>query len=196
MININRFAAPPIVLLLGACLMPSHWENQHHPAADWNADHYYCTERAKDYAPPASSGYGSPAVAVLGEIARLDSAYKQCMAGLGWREVSGPKPQIVKPPTESWITFTLFDTVDAKYYLGTASFDGSGHGNITVPFVDGETLKGQYTTSIHSGSQSPGSAAVVGDRGTSIQCEYVVDPRNHGRGDCKDNGGKKYKVLF
>ena len=80
-------------LMTAACLAPSHWENPRHPEADWEADHYFCMERAKDHTPTVASGYGSPAVGIAGEIARLDLAYKQCMNGLGWHQVPGVRTQ-------------------------------------------------------------------------------------------------------
>jgi hypothetical protein len=41
-----------------------------------------------------------------------------------------------------------------------------------------------------------GNAVLVGDKGTVLDCEYVVGVGAHGTGACKDNNGGKYRLLF
>ena len=81
------------MLMAAACLAPSHWENARHPEADWDADNYFCEERAKAQPPVTAEGYGPPALGIASAFMRIEVAYKQCMAGLGWHQVPGARVQ-------------------------------------------------------------------------------------------------------
>lgn len=103
---------------------------------------------------------------------------------------------------------------------------GIGHGSIAVTMPDGETLQGEYNvidnTSLSFGSiygsvygsngyayasgggmsvNTPGAqhgeAVLIGDRGTTMQCEMVVSSwTGRGSGACKSSKGTIYKVMF
>jgi len=51
------------------------------------------------------------------------------------------------------------------------------------------------STSTSIGEQF-GSAVLLGDKGTMIDCEYTVGVWAHGTGACTDNRGGKYRLLF
>lgn len=103
------------------------------------------------------------------------------------------------------------------------TYNGSGHGDLTVVLPDGEVCKGKYTTipegTITSESRfffSPyvyanyfgnaylienkqyGQGLLIGNRGTIMQLEYFTSSRNptHGYGIATDNNGNIYKILF
>jgi hypothetical protein len=103
---------------------------------------------------------------------------------------------------------------------------GRGKGTVAVTLASGEQFKGEYVTvlteesswgSIYASvygrgalttasgtqrsrsqsSQQYGTAIATGDKGTIIQCEYVMSLRNRaGTGACEDNHKVKYKVMF
>ena len=123
------------------------------------------------------------------------------------------------------LTLHLYDVAGATMLVATATNEGTGHGAIVMLLPSGERVVGEYTTlaggvsgwgsiyalgtvggttaSVSGGNQyaiqpneQQGSFAAVGDRGTAIQCEYLVNAQNHGHGGCKDNKGTVYKLLY
>lgn len=103
---------------------------------------------------------------------------------------------------------------------------GTGHGSITIPLPSGEILKGEFsvvrggtigfgsiianaygTGGYASGSAlgtgysmqgaSHGMASAVGDKGTSMQCEFYNDNwSGHGYGACKASTGTLYRLQY
>lgn len=103
--------------------------------------------------------------------------------------------------------------IEAKY-----TQDGTGRGTIEVPLPSGEVCKGNYLTIANTDTTwgriyygvgrsagfsarttsdvQHGSAVAVGDRGTTIECEYVLELFKGGYGYCSDNRGRKYRIMF
>lgn len=96
-----------------------------------------------------------------------------------------------------------------------------GAGTMTMTLPSGEVLKGQFSTvngpstAFGSGSASiggitgggfgsmvasPGSrlgfAELMGNKGTTAQCEFEANPWSHGSGLCKFSNGAEYRVMF
>jgi hypothetical protein len=80
---------------------------------------------------------------------------------------------------------------------------GSDQGTAQVRLPDGEVLKGRYSdTHSKSGtfiggrfvpSKSSGTALLIGDRGTRMTCDFVVD--EHAMGRCETSTGAIYWML-
>jgi hypothetical protein len=80
---------------------------------------------------------------------------------------------------------------------------GSDEGTVEVRMPDGEVLKGKYSdTGSQSGtfiggrfvpSTSSGRASLIGDRGTLMTCDFVVD--DHAMGRCDTSAGATYWML-
>lgn len=96
-------------------------------------------------------------------------------------------------------------TVDFKRY-------GLGHGPITMTMPDGEVLQGEYqvtnngsvavgfagghmATAVASGSGRPVVANAIGNRGTIMNCEGVIDISGHGSLICHSNRGLSYRIM-
>lgn len=104
-----------------------------------------------------------------------------------------------------------------------ASGVGGNSGSITMIAPDGERFEGKWSSAAGSGvsfnsmslfsqygtiygsgfyvspgrGQNPGRAFMVGDRGTTIDVEFVTGAGTaNGFGFAKDNKGNVYKVLF
>jgi hypothetical protein len=93
---------------------------------------------------------------------------------------------------------------------------GLGSGGVTVRMPDGEVLKGEYTTvntdstsfgtimsggqvstyhGLTSGGGSPGTASLIGNRGTLMDCEYIAGDFS-GTGACRTSKGGLYRLHF
>jgi hypothetical protein len=103
---------------------------------------------------------------------------------------------------------------------------GQGHGTAKITMPDGEVLLGEYSivfggsvgfgsilataygpggaTAVNGTSASvkidgrgEGSASLVGDRGTSAQCEFLnANMTGHGSGACRLSNGTVYRMLY
>jgi hypothetical protein len=103
---------------------------------------------------------------------------------------------------------------------------GQGHGTAKLIMPDGEILLGEYSivfggsvgfgtilgsvsgpggaASVNGVSESvkiegrgEGSASLVGDRGTSMQCEFLNNNMTgHGMGACRSSKGELYRLLY
>ena len=103
---------------------------------------------------------------------------------------------------------------------------GHGHGTAKLIMPDGEILLGEYSivfggsvgfgtilgsvsgpggaASVNGVSESvkiegrgEGSASLVGDRGTSMQCEFLNNnTTGHGMGACRSSKGELYRLLY
>lgn len=99
---------------------------------------------------------------------------------------------------------------------------GMGSGPVEITMPDGETLKGEFSTTdtssygfgtgiastgrtstIASGSSAvvsgsmPGVLTAIGPAGTTVQCEYVVNTfSGSGSGTCETNKGQSYSLHF
>lgn len=114
-------------------------------------------------------------------------------------------------------------TINARIYdlggsggVANAEFKwtGSGTGPLTGSLPDGESFRGEYTTvasgitgwgttfsSVYTVNLSSdlqrGSAIATGNRGTVIDCEYVVRSGSAtGYGVCRDNKKRTYRLMF
>ena len=103
---------------------------------------------------------------------------------------------------------------------------GTGHGSVKITMPDGEVLKGDYSI-VRGGSigfgriyaaaygtagyatanatsssfvterVSEGTAIAIGNKGTSIQCEFYNDNLSgHGKGACKDSHDIVYRLMY
>ncbi len=122
-------------------------------------------------------------------------------------------------------TARLYDTSNGTVTYLRYKFGLSGHGSIRGTLPSGEKMNGEYSTvpgtvagwgSIYasvqatetgstatatgrvesSGYSQHGTATMVGDRGGSLECEYVVSTANHGYGGCRSKAGTLYKIHF
>ena len=103
---------------------------------------------------------------------------------------------------------------------------GEGHGTIEIEAPDGEKFQGQYSivfggsvgfgsilatasgaggsatasgfsTNVAISGSGQGSAMLSGDRGTSIQCEFLNNNMTgHGYGGCRSSKGGLYRVVY
>jgi hypothetical protein len=103
---------------------------------------------------------------------------------------------------------------------------GTGSGWLKIPLPTGELLQGEYSvqsgpTSVSFGSilaraaapranakvsglsisaTSPGArsgiAALFGDHGTTMHCEFYVNPLGNGAGGCETGAGALYQLFF
>jgi hypothetical protein len=103
---------------------------------------------------------------------------------------------------------------------------GQGHGTAKITMPDGEILLGEYSivfggsvgfgtilasvygpggvasvngtsASVKIDGRGEGSASLVGDRGTSAQCEFLnANMTGHGYGACRLSKGNVYRMLY
>jgi hypothetical protein len=103
---------------------------------------------------------------------------------------------------------------------------GQGHGTAELTMPDGETMQGEYsivfggavgfgnifgtlygsggmasgsamTTSYSISGEGQGSASLVGNRGTIMQCEFVnANMTGHGYGACRTAKGILYRMIY
>ena len=103
--------------------------------------------------------------------------------------------------------------------MGKFKWSGSGRSTVTFTLPSGESCTGEYVTvsndeitwgqvfavgmtptsgyAVTSSGQQRGRGIATGDRGTTIECEYLTSaysPRGHG--SCRDNRGKTYRLMF
>lgn len=106
------------------------------------------------------------------------------------------------------------------------NYSGRGKGKLSATLASGENIHGEFVSlpggntswgAIYASVYSPttfaqgsaqsvsgnmqskyrGSAIATGDKGTIIQCEYIVSEWTAaGSGACEDNHGVKYKLMF
>lgn len=103
---------------------------------------------------------------------------------------------------------------------------GEGHGILEISTPEGENFKGEYSilfassvgfgtilasatgsggsavgsglaTNISMSGRGEGTAILAGDKGTSIQCEFLNNNlTGHGYGGCKSSKGTTYKMVY
>lgn len=103
---------------------------------------------------------------------------------------------------------------------------GQGHGTLEITMPDGELLQGEYSivfgssigfgnifataygaggaasangfsTNVAISGSGQGSAVLSGDRGTSIQCEFLNNNlTGHGYGACRSSKGGLYRMVY
>jgi hypothetical protein len=95
---------------------------------------------------------------------------------------------------------------------------GQGHGTAKLVMPDGEVLLGEYSivfggaygfgtiltsaglataSSVSVDGLGEGMASLVGDRGTSAQCEFLnANMTGHGSGACRLSNGRLYRLLY
>jgi len=105
---------------------------------------------------------------------------------------------------------------DASLRAGSPKVDftrfGLGHGPITMTMPDGEVLQGEYqvtnneavavgvaggrtATAVGVGGGRPVVANAIGNRGTIMNCEGVIDLGGHGSLICRSNRGLSYRIM-
>lgn len=115
----------------------------------------------------------------------------------------------------------LYDLETAEVIQAKFIYSGTTSGNISFVLPSGEKFEGEYST-VPSGSitwgsiythangggssevrskslKYYGSAVLISDKKTVIECEYVTNSSRYnpqGHGACRDNRGKKYKLMF
>ena len=91
---------------------------------------------------------------------------------------------------------------DGEHLQGEFSivFGGSvGFGNIlaTANSAAGSVTASGFSTSVAISDSGQGSAVLSGDRGTSIQCEFLNNNlTGHGYGACKSSKGGLYRMVY
>jgi hypothetical protein len=115
-------------------------------------------------------------------------------------------------------TGRVFPLDQTSAAIGTPKFEfvrqGIGRGPVTVTMPDGEILKGEYqvtenasvgvafsgvrmATGVAYGSGRHTVANVIGDRGTIMNCDFVLDIGGHGSGICQTSPqNAQYRVLI
>lgn len=103
---------------------------------------------------------------------------------------------------------------------------GQGHGTAKITMTDGEILLGEYSivfggsvgfgsilaraygpgtarsvngtsVSVNIDGRGEGTASLVGERGTSAQCEFLnANMTGHGSGACRLSNGSVYRMLY
>jgi hypothetical protein len=95
---------------------------------------------------------------------------------------------------------------------------GNLHGTLDATLPDGEALKGSYSivaggssgfgsiitaagvasaNSFSVSNEGQGSAALYGNRGTSLQCEFLNNTMlGHGYGACRSDQGGVWKMIY
>ena len=103
---------------------------------------------------------------------------------------------------------------------------GEGHGIAQFTMPDGELLQGEYsivfggsigfgaifgsvygprgsasgsatTTNVSMQGEGQGSASLIGNRGTSMQCEFLnANMTGHGYGACRTTKGNTYRMIY
>jgi len=103
---------------------------------------------------------------------------------------------------------------------------GQGHGVATVAMPDGEHLSGDYSivfggsvgfgsifasvygphgtafgnansTNISMSNEGQGSISLIGDKGTSMTCEFLnANMTGHGYGACQTSSGATYRMIY
>lgn len=108
---------------------------------------------------------------------------------------------------------TLYD-LETGAVLQDAVFrySASGSGTVRIRLLSGEVLNGEYRTVSEGGTWgqifgngvsgmvvSPGMnrgvAVAASPEGTVLECEYVASGSD-GYGICRDNKGKRYRLIF
>lgn len=115
---------------------------------------------------------------------------------------------------------------DAAVLTGVIVGHGQGHGIAKINMPDGEVLNGEYSivfggsygfgsimgtvygpggsasvngtsANVSISGRGEGSASVVGDRGTTAQCEFLnANMTGHGYGACRTSKGLTYKMIY
>jgi hypothetical protein len=123
--------------------------------------------------------------------------------------------------TTKTVPARLYNISNAEVIKANFEFSGRRHGEISFQLPSGEHFHGEYHTVkggvtgwgilynqvwgsstgfISSGPiEYRGSAVMVSDKGTIINCEYTTNRSRwepHGQGACSDNKNVIYKLMF
>jgi hypothetical protein len=120
----------------------------------------------------------------------------------------------------------IYNLDNGEVVIATFKYSGTGRGSVKATLPSGEVCKGEYVTvaggttgwgsvfptvygpggsasasSIGYGTsienKQKGTAIVIGNRGTVVECEYVTSAFSaQGYGACRDNKGNRYKLMF
>jgi hypothetical protein len=133
---------------------------------------------------------------------------------------AGRKKQLAEVRTARLYNLASGTATEFKY-----SYSGTGRGRILPIAIGDEQFTGEYVTlaagraewgqiysavygsggtatgraSVSAVSQDltqQGQAIITGDKGTLMQCEYLVNLSGPGLGACKDNHGTQYRMMF
>lgn len=112
----------------------------------------------------------------------------------------------------------LYPVASGGVVQGVIVGHGQGHGTAKFVMPDGEVLLGEYSivfggaygfgailTSAGAGTtggfsisgRGEGTASLIGNRGTSAQCEFInANMTGHGSGACRLSNGSIYRMLY
>ena len=118
----------------------------------------------------------------------------------------------------------LYNLTSGEMFTFSYTLNGRGRGT-TTSVMTGESLKGEYSVvqggtvnwgniyaSVYSASGSAngtansigvtaagarrGAAVLTGDKGSLLDCEFVVGMNGHGTGACRGKDETKYRMMF
>lgn len=120
----------------------------------------------------------------------------------------------------------IYDLDSAAVLQATFKYSGSGKGPIFVDTPEGQTCEGEYVTvaggttgwgtifaagyaptgsatavantiAVEAENKQKGSAVATCSDGMVVECEYVTSAWSaQGYGGCRDNRGRRYKLMF
>jgi hypothetical protein len=118
----------------------------------------------------------------------------------------------------------VYNLTTGQMFTFTYKFNGRGRGTITS-VMTGENLTGEYSVvqggnvswgTVYASVYSPagtasgnansigvtaagarrGAAILTGDKGSILDCEFVVGMNGHGSGACRGKDDTKYRMMF
>lgn len=118
----------------------------------------------------------------------------------------------------------VYNLTTGQMFVFTYTFNGRGRGKITTVMTS-ESLTGEYSVvqggavswgSVYASVYSPagtasgsansigvtsagarrGAAILTGDKGSILDCEFVVGMNGHGTGACRGKDDTKYRMMF
>ncbi len=118
----------------------------------------------------------------------------------------------------------VYNLTTGQMFTFAYTFNGRGRGTITAAMT-GENLSGEYSVvqggavswgNIYASVYSPagatsgnansigvttagvrrGAAILTGDKGSVLDCEFVVGMNGHGTGACRAKDDTKYRMMF
>ena len=118
----------------------------------------------------------------------------------------------------------VYNLTTGQMFPFTYKFNGRGRGTITA-VMTGENLTGEYSVvqgggvtwgGVYASVYSPagtvsgntnsigvlaagarrGAAILTGDKGSILDCEFVVGMNGHGTGACRGKDDTKYRMMF
>jgi hypothetical protein len=136
-----------------------------------------------------------------------------------------PLASCAAPPEPSPLLYPMTHVAYAGILVAKITSFEQGQGTIEINVSTGEVLQGQYTISLQgypgfgsilaygngprrcvseSGYTTDylkcglgeGVATLIGNRGTSMQCEFLNNSGGRGWGACRSSNGTTYRILY